>query len=395
MSIQNESDRIHLRGDLATFQAGFFEDVNNTIPITPVDISQYPAFTIYDPDNNAIQSGVGQAVSTPGFYKTSFQVPVDATLSFDNQRWRVEWVLVSDNNQQFNFTEEFDVEDTVITASETREQKFITLSRQDYRAQLRQTIEPAELELDVFLFGDPNNKIYNAALGTGGGILTAKDGDSIVFYTDIPAAVMADNCAFSLIWKVRDSVTEPFNFVYQSLSAITPRVLEDVTSVRMIIDKFQKRLGVYNAYEDSDIVEYLVRGHELVNQYYPTTYYGFGNLPRVFTVFHILLSSWYALQAQGLNEVDVAFNFSGQTITLDYDHQGPLADIAGRWQDFIDKNITPAKMSVFRRSTPVGTVANRMMSFTDYYATFTFKVASIRGTTSNVISQLSTLGLLF
>jgi intein/homing endonuclease len=84
----------------------------------------------------------------------------------------------------------------------------------------------------------------------------------------------------------------------------------------MLIDKLQKRLGVIQAYEDSDLVEYLTRGAELVNSGYPTTYFGYATMPQMLTVHHLLFSGWYALQAQGLLSTEVSFSFCVDENTL-------------------------------------------------------------------------------
>ena len=162
----------------------------------------------------------------------------------------------------------------------------------------------------------------------------------------------------------------------------------------MLIDKLQKRLGIVQAYEDSDIVEYLARGAELVNSIYPTTFFGFQTMPGALTVHHLLYSGWYALQAQGLLSTEISFSFSGQTVTLEHDQSSGLADIAGRWQEFLSTTLPAAKMALVRRNAPVGTVAGRQYRMVDVNL-FTFKTSSIQGGTNQILSQMTTLGLLF
>lgn len=315
MPIQNDSRRILTRGDLATFRTSFYADAAHTIPLVPLDVALYPAYTIYDTANVAQQSGVGQPEATPGSYKVEYLVPKDATLSNDQVRWRIEWRMVNTDLRQVEFVEEFDVQDVVITASESREQKFITLAQNTYRTNLRLSSTPAEVGLDVYKMADLNQPVVTNAQ-YGADIQRVTDGDSQVYYYDIQGNLLEPNRMYSMIWKVRYNIQDPYQFVHQALSSVSPMTLVGVTSVRMLVDKFQKRLGVVQAYEDSDIVEYLERGHELVNAVYPTTYFPFGNLPGPFTVFHIMFSAWYALQAQQLLETDLGFNFCVDENTL-------------------------------------------------------------------------------
>lgn len=391
MAIQNRTARIFLRRNIGIFRVSFFVDAANTIPMLPLDASQYPSYSIYDINNILVQSGVGQVENSPGSYKIEFQVPEDAPLSYDEKRWRIEWVMVDQDNRQVTFVEDFDVKDVAVTQSESREQKFITLGGNETRVMVRLTSRPCELFVDVYM-ANSNCKVVDG-IDLNSGIITAPDGDSFVFYYDIPPHALQNCQSYAIIWRIRETIIDAQEFIYQTLTSVSPSVLNQVTAVRMLVDKFQKRLGVVQAYEDSDIVEYLQRGHELVNSVYPTTYYSFGQLPSSFNVFLVMFSSWYGLNAQQLLETDLGINFSGQTVTLDYDHQGPLSDVMARWMETINTLLPPAKLSAVRRSRPVGTVAGRGYRYNALDA-FTFKIGHVGGG-ANIIQTLTTLGILF
>ena len=388
-----ENHRLYLRGETANFIVNFFEDAAGTVPAIPLDISLYPAYEIFDINNNVVQSGLGSPEVSPGRYKVDFIVPPTAPLSNDLQRWRIEWTLVSTTNRQVDYVEEFDIKDTVITASETREQKFITLAGEDYRALMRLPEVPYQVRLNIFNAAS-NIKLATAVSGVTNGLQESTDGDSIVYSYVFPASASGLNCFFSLIWGVQNTPTESQSFHYQSLTAVTPSVLNFITCLRMIVDKLQKRLGTVQAYEDSDLVEYSIRGQELVNSVYPTTFYSFGALPQGLTVYHLLFSAWYALQAQRILNVELGFNFSGQTTTLDFDQASGLADVASTWNDFIQENLSAAKQGILRASSPVGTVAGRQYRYNSYN-NFIYKIASYPQGANNVIGQLQTLGLLW
>ena len=98
MSVQNESKRIHFRGETAVFRVSFFADAAQTTPTVPLDTADFPSYTIFDIDNNAVQSGIGQVEASPGTYKVEFAIPPGASLSQDLSRWRIEWSMLSDQN---------------------------------------------------------------------------------------------------------------------------------------------------------------------------------------------------------------------------------------------------------------------------------------------------------
>lgn len=395
MSIQNATNRIFLRGETAKFVVHFYEDAGQSIPLIPIDSAKYPYYAIYDINNELIQSGIGTPEITPGRYKAEYIVSFNAPLSNDVSRWRIEWTIISTDNRQIDFVEEFDIKDTVITASETREQKFVTLVGNSYRAILRLPEQPYEVLLDVFKANNLNQKVVNnMSTAFANGIRLSPDGDSMVYYYDIDASIINQCCNFAIIWKVRNAPTEPQEFIYQNLIVIDPKTLMLTTSLRMLVDKLQKRLGTVQAYEDSELVEYLNRGAELINAGYPTTFWSANAIPTALTVHHMLYSGWYALQAQQLLSTELSFSFSGQTVTLDYDQSSGIADLAGRWQEFLNTTLGPAKMAIVRRNSPVGTVAGRQFRLTDINL-YTFKTSSLQGGTNQLLSQMTTLGLLF
>lgn len=391
MTTTTENHRLQLRGETVNFVVNFFEDAAGTVPAIPADITQYPAYEIFDTNNNVVQSGLGTPEVSPGRYKAEFTVPPDAPLSNDIDRWRIEWTMVTTTDRQVDYVEEFDVRDTVITAAETREIKFITLAGKDYRAILRLPEVPYQVTLDIFNAGS-NIKLASAISGSG--LQEATDEDCIVYHYTFPASKQGTNCFFSLIWGVQNTVTEPQSFHFQSLTAVTPSVLNFITCLRMLLDKLQKRLGTVQAYEDSDLVEYAVRGHELVNTVYPVTFFGFGALPQPLSVFHLLFSAWYGLQAQRLLNVELGFNFSGQTTTLDFDQASGLSDVADSWNSFIQDNLAAAKQGILRAGQPVGTVAGRQYRYNSLH-NFTYKIASFPQGSNQILGQLQTLGILF
>lgn len=386
--------RIFLRGETVTFAVHFYADAAGTIPLIPLDVAQYPAFSIYSPDNQVVQSGVGQPEITPGRYKTTFLIQKDALLSNDLGRWRIEWTIVSVDQRQVDFVEEFDVRDDVITATESKEISFTTLAGATYRATLRLPEQPTEVVLDMYVSSTTNTPVLNNITEGIGGIQKTTDGDSIVYYYDVDGSKLGCNMVYNLLWKVRETTFSPQQFIFQVLTAVTPNVLGGITSLRHLMDKLMKRSGVVQSYEDSHLLEYLVKGHQLVNSTYPTTYFAFGMMPPLFDVFHTLYSAWYGLQAQTLLAGELAFSFSGQTVTLDFDHTSVYSDMASKWNDFIEKNLPPAKMSYVRKSQAIGAVGGRVTRFSQI--NFTYSIGSYRGFGGgNMIATLNHLGLLF
>lgn len=388
----NMSDLIFYREVISTFNAGFFSDAAKTIPVIPIN-SDYPRYSISSPSGIEILSGVGTPGVGAGYWQAQLVIDEQYILTTPDERYKIAWTMVNSNNQQFNYEQEFELHEHAISEVEDREQKYVTMAGTTTRLKLSLGMIPDDLNLAVFQNMDQQNPIFIANKTE---LTRVKSGNQHVFYIDLPGDLTVINYKYSIIWKVRETAADTERFAFQTMTAVGSYTLNLITSVRMLIDKFQKRLGTIQAYEDSDIVEYLERGMELLNSNFPLTSFQIGASPSSLNVFHIMLSSWYALNAQQLLETDLGFNFSGQAITLDYDHASQLSDVMGRWKDYIDSNLTQAKTQILNQSGSVGTSAGRGMRYTQ---TMTWKVASY-GTTgqmspNSLMGQMNTLGLLW
>ena len=110
-----------------------------------------------------------------------------------------------------------------------------------------------------------------------------------------------------------------------------------------------------------------------------------------FNSFILLGAAWYALNAQYLMEVDLGFAFSGQTVTLDYDHAPMLAEAINRFKDYLDNAVSPAKLSFIRATSSVGVFAGKPMGFRALHR-FTFPLQSFQS--GDIIQTLSNIGIL-
>lgn len=387
------NDLIFYRNEMSTFRIGFYSDASQTVPIVPIN-SDYPKYSITDPYGVEILSGTGSAGVGIGVWQAQLVLDDTLELTSPEDRYKITWTMVNANNQQFSSTKEFELSDQEVGEPENREQKYITLSATEVRLRLTLDSEPDDLGVAVFQGNDENNAVFSAPKTS---LTRIKSGNEYTFFVDMPSTVTQNvNEKYSIIWKIRQTPSSTQQFAFQSMQTVGPATLNLITSVRMLIDKFQKRIGTIQAYEDSDIVEYLERGGELLNGHFPLTYFGFSTIPSALSVYHIMLSAWYAINAQQLLEIDLGFSFSGQSVTLDYDHSGALSDVLGRWKDYIDGNLTAAKTQILNATGSVGSSAGRGYRFTQNY---TYKVASYgtsgTATPSSVIGQLNTLGLLW
>lgn len=405
LTTEDNNPRILTRGTTQKFRVGFFTDGSKSTPLIPKDPLVYPSYEILDINGVAIQSGVMQSDGAPGEYSAPWSVPTDAALSNPNQRYEFHAVIITNTNEQAELTHEFDVVDTQVTAVEDRSQAFIVLSGSEMRLMIRAT-ERIDLEnfgslsLQLVLGNTQSNNCLPIAPGGSGDMVTlvdgqiteVADGDSFLYFYDIAAGLLENNQAYIALWQIRQNAGAALETQFQLVRSVTGQILNMTVQLRQLVDKFQKQRGRVQAYEDSDLIEYLDRGLEIINTIHPFTGWQLSFIAgSQFNAFVLLASAWYGLNAQYLMEVDLGFAFSGQTVTLDYDHAPMLAEAINRFKDFMDSNVSPAKVAFVRANTPVGVFAGKPMGFRALHR-FTFPLQSFQS--GDIIQTLSNIGIL-
>ena len=89
-----------------------------------------------------------------------------------------------------------------------------------------------------------------------------------------------------------------------------------INSLRMLIDKLQKKLGLSFAYANEDIYEYLVEGTKLINSYWPPSNYTTSAPPNSIEAFIIIAGAWWGLTAQRILYAETNLSFCVDLDTL-------------------------------------------------------------------------------
>jgi hypothetical protein len=410
MAFLTESDdipRILTRNTSQVFRIGFFTDGSKTVPLIPKDPLRYPSYEILDINGVAVQTGVLQADGGVGEYATTWSVPADAVLSNTNQRYQFKAFIITNTNEQAEITHEFDVRDVAVTATEDRSQCILSLAGRGLRLQIQRTERidldnGGALSLEVILGNTANTGgiqpiapqgTANSVSLADGQIIEVPFGDSYVYYYDIPEGILTTaNCSYVSLWNIRQNVASAEETQFQLIRTVDGQVLNMTVQLRQQIDKFQKQRGRVQAYEDSDMVEYLDRGLEIVNTTHPITAWQISFIGgSQFNSFILLAAAWYGLNAQYLMEVDLGFAFSGQTVTLDYDHAPMLAEAINRFRDYLSEAVTPAKVGFIRATSSVGNFAGKPMGFRALHR-YTFPIGNF--SSGDIMQTLSNIGLL-
>jgi intein/homing endonuclease len=288
-----------VRGTTHVFREAFFAD-DAVTPLLPLDNSRYPSFQILDVNGQLISAGLCTLDGSAGHYRVEFFVPKDATLSNDDRRYRLEWNLVDDQNRQFQVTTEFDVRDVDVTATQQRDQKFVAMCDKPFRLFIRELSRPASIRLDVQNANGLEPLVGPVVWpGTGASgevtLTEVQDGETYIYYHDVGENLLKAYSTYQAIWTISDSLVSAPQYAFQIIEVPPPTTLQHFASLRMAIDKYQKKRSIIQAYQDSDI--------------YELTSYTITTLPNPLTAYWLLGSQIWALNAQHLLEVDLSFNF--------------------------------------------------------------------------------------
>lgn len=382
------------RGETHVFRNAFFADDSLSVPLVPIDASRYPSFQIVDINGLIVSSGLATLDGQAGHYRVEFQVPCDAPISNDDRRWRLEWLMIDQTNRQIEKTTEFDVRDVEVTATPVRDIKMLAMCNQPLRLFVRELHRPYSIVMTLSDTG--GNSLIDGEVvypGSAGDtrLTEVVENETYVYYYDVPANVLSAGATYQAVWQIRPSASSIAQHAFQIIEVPPTLALQYFPALRMCIDKYQKRRQLLQAYQDSDIYEYLKRGLQLVNGWHPVTSFQMTTIPDPLVPFWLMAGQLWGLNAQFLLETDLQFSFSGQTVTLDYDHTGNIDTAISRATEFIREGLGPAKTAIYRRQAGVGSVAGRPYRYSGLH-NFVYPISRMSST--DFMTLLTNYGLL-
>jgi hypothetical protein len=189
------------------------------------------------------------------------------------------------------------------------------------------------------------------------------DGDSIVYYYDIPASAFtlwdALNNHYTALWTVRETIVSDVQVEYEQFRVIKKNMIQYMQSLRFMVDRFQHRLGTPQHISDGDLCEALTQGLGLFNGWFPVSNYTWVDFPMQCATYWVMLSMWWMLGSQHMLQSQLSFSFSGQAVTLDYDQTGAIDSAIGRLSEWLNAHMTPQKLMIERQRTGVGSLGIR------------------------------------
>lgn len=367
-----------VRGVNTVFEQLFLDESGD--PLIPIDPSQYPSVALVSPSEEIIQQGVGTPLGD-GRYRYNWFVPGDAELSSFNTTWRIDWFFLTTGGRQLTKTSSFTVIDNVVATAEERAYTNLTMANTSERLFLKLSRDPAEVSVTLMnMAGVTETYVPQKVIMDG----------YTTFYAD--TSDLSVGC-YIATWTVRETPISPAQNFVQQIRAPENQFWFFQPSLRMLIDKIQKKEGHVQAYSDSDMYEYFLRGLDIVNQANPISGWTFGAIPVIggFESYLIAAAAWWGLQAQFLAEGELQFDFTGQTVTLGVNRTAAYTDAIARLGEYLKTELPRTKRNWLRR-TSVGSLASRPYDYgITSLVTPVFRGA---GGTNQILPLMSRIGLL-
>jgi len=355
-----ETSRVLTRGKLEFFVFSFHYDAGKLQPVVPLDSAQYPNFRILSPSSDLLAQGTAVPAGSPGQWKVGWVVPRNADLNNVNRRYRLQVVMVDTTMRQFETSFEFDIVESHEPAQSPQLQQLLTFSGETIRVSFQNGVRPDALSVRVCPRGQDDSAIHVANFlppSVGPNYLREIETENTYLYvTDTPRLSAGE---YSAIWSVRDTPVSQMDFEHQIIQVIPPSLMFLVKSIRMVVDKLQKKLGIVYAYTNEDMIEYLNRGIAEVNAVPPFTSFNPNNIPAPMENYIIMSASWWALFAQRILYAETNMNFSGQTVTLEYNPGADLEGLMSALKESLNAGLAKAKLAFSRAKSSVGSVAVR------------------------------------
>jgi len=223
------------RNETVTFTASFFEDDAGTVPVVPIS-QAYPSFVIRNPSSTLIYSGVAMSSGSEGNYKVNWTIPSDAMLSSDNDAWTIEWIMVSSDNRQLSYKENFMVVDLSIETEEDHSIIQLVPENKSFRISNFFEMQPIEINIDIYLATDTDNVYASYSMADLKGPVS--DRGHLGYYMDIQGLSAGD---YLIIWSYRYSEISDVSREYKTIRSVKPKLLKYSDQLRILIDRFNKR----------------------------------------------------------------------------------------------------------------------------------------------------------
>ncbi|SBV38497.1 Phage protein [Phage NCTB] len=327
-------------------------------PIYPSETTTGPEVVLYDndQDRSVIATGVATPGQDTGSWQIDFAIPVMDIL--DDTKFQTRWTLVDDEGDTHTLKNFIIVQ----PGADNR------ISDSVYIKQMR-GIGNVDITVPLTFNPDQGDKLYISAyknnIAVFEGLEVSATSTNGISYTATSTRI---NIRIKDCFEAKSLA--PYNILIQhepngaimprmlsqNLWVITPQVMVAANQIEAYINKAKLENVIPSLqYTVGDIMTYLFRGLNLFNQIGPmgTSFTGM-NMQGPILDSWITCACYYALGSQLQAEGALAFDFSGQTVSLNIDRTPQIEGALGRVENQIETNIKPYKKLLVKAGVTSG-----------------------------------------
>lgn len=309
----------------------------------------YPQVRLLDMEKSLLSSMIASPTPIPGEWTANISIP---NLSLPNkQEFRVNWRFMTPNGEKIKHSDLVIIEPKV----ESRVSDIVRMfGDQKFVMTLPTYIGAAD---------DANYQIYHENTPLFTEPKNLNDASTQKVNT-------IDRCTFTLPLAVPKASLQAYllradhtpdgtgsqrTYTYK-LWAITPQIAMGMSFLEDFLNKSKVEQVIPElAYTDGDLINYLQRGLNLFNMIGgESTAFTGTNMQGVLFDAWVTCASYYALGAQLMAEGSLAFDFSGQGVSLNVDRTPQLEGALGRIEGVLDSRVLPLKHTLWKQGFTTG-----------------------------------------
>lgn len=303
----------------------------------------YPQARLVDSDKVLLSSMVASPTPIPGEWEANISIP---NLSLvDKQEFRINWRFMTKTGEKVKQSDLVIIEPRV-------ESRVSDIVRHFGDAKFTLTLPTyiADGDEATYQIYEENNPLFD----------TPKDLND----PENNKVNKIDKCTFTLPLAVPRASLQSYmlradhtpasgsmrTYTYK-VWAITPQITKAMSFIEDFLNKSKVQQIIPELeYTDGDLLSYLERGLNLFNVIGgESTAFTGTNMQGVLFDAWITCSTYYAIGAQLLAEGSLAYDFSGQGVSLSVDRTPALESALGRIEGVIDSRILPLKRTLWKQ----------------------------------------------
>ena len=298
----------------------------------------YPRVVLLDQDRSVIAQFSANPSSVVGRWEAVVQLPLLGVTK--PTEYKLRWRCLAQDGEKYQL---FD--NLVVDPKADRRDSEIVVFAEDTTAEFVMPIAYNEAMNGSYQIYHNNDSVLPAWVSFSDPSVVIDAGmDRTVISVPTPIVDMLPAALFANLLSVRMTVQgRPKTYQYKYWN-ITPQIALAMTMIEDFLNKSRIENVIPELeYSSGDLVGYLERGLNMFNSLQTPTSFNGLNMRGTLLDAWIICSTYWALGAQLLAEGSLAFDFSGQGISLNVDRTPQLDAALGRIEARIQDTVVPLK----------------------------------------------------